>query len=363
MAILMTAKGLRYRSMKKADVESLRNWFLMSQRDLPWRGNASPYAVWVSEVMLQQTQVAVVIPYFERWMQQFPTIAHLAEASLDEVIKAWEGLGYYSRARHLYAGAKQVLAEFGGHLPYEEHLLSKIKGLGPYTVGAIRAFAFRQKAAAVDGNVLRVMSRYDCIEDEITKTKTVQAIRRRVEQVLPDKDPWVISEALIELGATLCGRKPNCLVCPLKNGCTAFAKGVADSLPKKSVKTVITKLYRAVPVLICQDYLLVRRGQEGEIMNDLHEFPWIETCEKGYSLEQLCAHLKNQWQIEPNSGHPLESVRYNFTRYDVKLFPYLLNCSHRIDISGYQWKSFKEVESLAFSSGHRRIYQQLLYLL
>lgn len=348
--------------MSSFDVENLRKWFLVEQRDLPWRQNASPYAVWVSEVMLQQTQVAVVIPYFERWMKQFPTVAHLAEAPLDEIIKAWEGLGYYSRARNLHAGAKQVVAEFAGHLPSEEAKLKTIKGLGPYTVGAIRAFAFRQRAAAVDGNVLRVLSRYDLVQEDIAKPKTIQGLRLRAEQILPQHEPWVVAEALIELGATVCGRKPKCHACPLNRSCKAHAHGMSTSLPVKSGKVKTTPLFRAVAVLLSGGRCLVRRGEKGEIMSDLHEFPYFETDADGWSATRLQKMVGKEFGLQTELVSELDIVRHGFTRFDCRLSPVVFRCEEPLDVSGYRWVSFAEIDTLAFSSGHRRVCQSIRLL-
>ena len=184
------------------DFYPLKKWFLIEQRDLPWRKINDPYAIWISEIMLQQTQVAVVIPYYLKWMQRFPTIQALAEAESDEVIKMWEGLGYYSRARNLHAGARYLIEFFGGILPNNESDLAKIKGLGPYTIGALLSFAFHQKKAAVDGNVMRVMARCYELDDDIAKSKTQKKIRHLVEEILPEDESWIVNEALIELGAT-----------------------------------------------------------------------------------------------------------------------------------------------------------------
>src|ERR1700722_10190653 len=179
------------------DIDSLKDWFVREKRDLPWRENPSPYAVWISEVMLQQTQASVVIPYFERWMARFPTVAVLAEASQGEVIKMWEGLGYYSRVRHLHQAAKDLMYRYAGDLPRTREGLEGIKGIGPYTRGAILSFAFHQKAAAVDGNVLRVLARYFAIEEEIEKAK--KSITELTESILPEEEPWIVMEGLIEL--------------------------------------------------------------------------------------------------------------------------------------------------------------------
>jgi A/G-specific adenine glycosylase len=183
--------------MQTCEVEKLRSWFLSQRRDLPWRENTTPYAVWVSEIMLQQTQVAVVIPYFQRWMDKFPTICSLAAASIEEVIKEWEGLGYYARARNLHAGAQYVVKNHAGELPETEAELRKIKGLGDYTIGAIRSFAFNHKAATVDGNVLRVLARYYGISDDISKMKSVKKFQGLAQSLLPEIEPWIISESLM----------------------------------------------------------------------------------------------------------------------------------------------------------------------
>ena len=158
------------------EIGKLKKWFLSNRRPLPWRENPSPYEVWVSEVMLQQTQVGVVIPYFKRWMQTFPTISTLARAPIEQVIKLWEGLGYYSRARNLHAGARYLLEFHGAELPDDPVALSRVKGVGPYTRGAILSFAFKQRAAAVDGNVLRVMARLLGIEEEVDKGEVKRQI-------------------------------------------------------------------------------------------------------------------------------------------------------------------------------------------
>jgi len=178
------------------EIQALKRWFLEVQRDFPWREDPSPYRVWVSEVMLQQTRAEVVVPYFERWMARFPTVEVLAEAPLDEVIKLWEGLGYYSRARNLHQGAQQIVRDYGGKLPNSADKLKKIKGIGPYTVGAILSFAFHQKVPAVDGNVLRVMSRYQRIEEDIAKQKTVKMIGQRVAEILPEKEPRIVIDLI-----------------------------------------------------------------------------------------------------------------------------------------------------------------------
>lgn len=351
--------------MKKStelfDSQSLIRWFLREKRDLPWRQvpAPSPYAVWVSEVMLQQTQVAVVIPYFERWMTKFPTIQDLARASVEDVIKVWEGLGYYSRARNLHEGARYVVEYFGGRLPEDPVALAKIKGLGPYTVGAICSFAFHQKTPAVDGNVLRVLSRYFMISDDISKPKTVGMIRKLAADILPDDQSWVVNEGLIELGATLCGRKPACQECPLRTTCKGYAQGVAGELPVKSAKYQSEALYRTVAVLRCEGRYLVRQCPAGEIMSGLYEFPYFETRPEGISRRALIKNIRDGFKVAAKFAGELPEVKHSFTRYRVTLTPCRLECDRIEDVAGFQWIASDRLSAIPFSSGHKRILEHL----
>jgi len=341
------------------DISRLKSWFAEKKRDLPWRQIASPYAVWISEVMLQQTQVSVVIPYFLDWMKRFPTPYHLAKASLDEVIKTWEGLGYYSRARHIHEAAKELVERFNGQLPSEEKELRKIKGLGPYTVGAILGFAFHQKKAAVDGNVIRVLSRYFGIEEDISKGATVHQLRQLAEALLPDEEPWIISEALIELGATVCQRKARCDECPLQESCVSFNERSVDRIPYNSKKVKNEFLYRSVAVIACRSSFLVKRGKKGAIMSDLYEFPYFEISKGEFSSKQLEAKIAENYALEVMQKKILMQVSHSFTRYQVQLYPILFSCCELKEIEGLDWFTHVSLKKLAFSSGHRRILQQL----
>lgn len=341
--------------MKKLDLQKLKQWFMAERRNLPWREDPSAYAVWVSEVMLQQTRVSVVISYFERWMQLFPTIHALAEAPIADVIKAWEGLGYYSRARNLHAGARQIMDHFGGCLPSGEEELKKIKGLGAYTIGAIQAFAFQQRAAAVDGNVLRVMSRYAGIAEDISKSKTVGSIRKQVLDFLPSQEPWIIAEALIELGATLCSRTPKCLSCPLQGGCTAYAEGKVHLLPVKAKKTATIRLYRAVFVVIAEGFCLVKRGKKGKIMEDLYEFPYVESEGPISSFAAFIDKQEEAWGARLVFQKSFEEITHAFTKYQATLFPALFYAEQIFSAEEHTWLPFAELKKHPFSSGHRQI--------
>lgn len=345
--------------MKELDIFSLKTWFMSEKRDLPWRVTNHPYAVWISEVMLQQTQVAVVIPYFLNWMNRFPTIHDLAQASLDDVIKVWEGLGYYSRARHLHAAANYLVEHFNGELPNQEEELKKIKGLGPYTIGAILSFAFHQKKGAVDGNVIRVLTRYFGIKDDISKPTTVKQLRLLIETLLPDHEPWIINEALIELGATVCQRKSRCHICPIKSSCVSFKDAEVENIPFNSKKIKIEQLYRSVAVIQCDSHLLVKRGQKGAIMSDLYEFPYFEETKERFSSTNLRSKVAKYFALNVVEQEVLKEVKQGFTRYQAHLYPILFSCQQLQEIEGYVWLSYQKLKQLAFSSGHRRIFQQI----
>nr|WP_213156898.1 A/G-specific adenine glycosylase [Parachlamydia sp. AcF125] len=334
---------------------SLRRWFLEYKRDLPWRNRMDPYAIWVSEVMLQQTQVSVVIPYFERWMTLFPTIGALAEASLDRVIKAWEGLGYYSRARHLHEAAQFVLLHWNGQLPEQEEELKKIKGLGPYTRGAILSFAFHQKSAAVDGNVMRVLTRYFNLSDDVSKPKTVQMLRQLVLSILPDEGHWVINEALIELGATVCKKKAECQKCPLQSSCLAYRHGTVAERPVKSSKIQVIKLFRAVPIIQYEKKLLVKRGEKGKIMGDLYEFPYFEVNKEGIQIQEFKDKIYGSLKLSVKHQASIKMITHGFTKYHVTLFPEVFQSLVEPKVEGYEWLEIVELKKLAFSSGHRKI--------
>jgi len=302
-------------------MKELHDWFQENKRDFPWRVERTPYRVWISEVMLQQTRAAVVIPYFLRWMALFPNVKSLAEASLESVIKAWEGLGYYSRARNLHAAAKQISEQFCGEFPFDRKELETIRGLGPYTIGAILSFGFRKRAAAVDGNTTRVLSRYFCVEENVCKQATKRKIQELAENLLDEKEPWVTAEALIELGATICTPKPRCPDCPLQSNCSAYRQCKAALLPIKNQEPETVVLFRAVAIIESEGKILLRKGSPGQVMADLYEFPYFEMGDEKWGLRKLMREIKKNWGITVENCEKLTEVQHTFTRYKAHLFP------------------------------------------
>ena len=335
---------------------SLEKWFLANKRSFPWRDNPTPYQVWISEVMLQQTRASVVIAYFERWMEQFPTIGTLGAAHIDQVIKAWEGLGYYSRARNLHAAAQIIVRDHAGELPSCQEKLSALPGLGPYTVGAIMSFGFHQKSVAIDGNVARVITRLAWIDEAIHKTSAKRSIEAAALELLHPETPWISMEALIELGATICLPTPICDQCPLQSRCKAFARGLPTALPLKAVAPKIERINRGVAIIESCGHVLVRKNSEHGLMKDLWEFPYFDKILTQFGLRK---HLQQMLGISPQFVNRMERIEHSFTRFIATLFPYRFELPSMQDFDGFHWIRLDELQALPFSSGHRKLVKRL----
>lgn len=252
-------------------------WFDHHARDLPWRHDRTGYRVWVSEVMLQQTRVSTVIPYYDRFLTAFPTLGELAAADIARVLSLWSGLGYYRRARGLHEGARDVAARFGGELPATVEGLRSIKGIGPYTAGAIASLAFGVRAPIVDGNVIRVLSRLYAITDDARQARVQKQIWALAEALLPAERPGAFNEAMMELGATVClPRDPLCLVCPLSSMCAARRRGIERSLPLLAPPKAPTLVHAAALVARRPGEVLLGRRRPDALFGGLWEPPTVE---------------------------------------------------------------------------------------
>jgi A/G-specific adenine glycosylase len=302
----------------EANVADLLAWYDRHRRVLPWRAKAGerpdPYRVWASEIMLQQTTVAAVKPYYERFMARFPTVKALAEAPSEEVMQAWAGLGYYSRARNLHACAKTVMENHRGRFPDTEEGLRALSGIGAYTAGAVAAIAFDRPAAAVDGNVERVMSRLFAIEDELPGARPL--IRERVLALLPHARPGDFAQALMDLGATICTpRNPACGLCPWREPCRARIAGTQESFPRKAPKRAGITRYGAAFVLAREDGAILLRTRPAKgLLGGMAEVPTSE-WRPDYELDGAAqdAPLALRWT------QLAEPVRHVFTHFPLEL--------------------------------------------
>jgi A/G-specific adenine glycosylase len=269
-------------------------WYLQNKRDLPWRNTTDPYPIWLSEIMLQQTRVAQGLPYFLKFIDQFPTVFDLANASEEMVLKNWQGLGYYSRARNLHATAKEIAFDRDGKFPATYLELLKLKGVGNYTAAAIASFAYNEVVPVVDGNVYRVLARYFDIATNIASSGAQKQFFELAQELISKKNPALFNQAIMEFGALQCVPKnPNCSVCIFNESCAALQKKKVNQLPVKLKKTKVTKRYLNYIVVSDEnENTIIQQRTEKGIWQNLYEFPVIES-EKEESFETIASQLHN----------------------------------------------------------------------
>jgi A/G-specific adenine glycosylase len=268
--------------------KKLKSWYLKNHRPLPWRATRDPYRIWLSEIILQQTRVAQGMPYYERFLENFPTIFDLAAADERDVLRLWQGLGYYSRARNMHFTARQVVAEYGGIFPDSSALLAKLKGLGHYTAAAIASFAFGERVAAIDGNVYRVMSRIFGIQSDILSNEGKKEFAAVAGMLVPADDPATYNQAMIEFGALQCVPvSPDCMFCPFQDICFAFEHQMQAQLPVKTKKAKVQQRFFNY-VVICQGDRFAMRERAGkDIWKGLYDFWFFESSEPADSPEDF----------------------------------------------------------------------------
>ena len=305
----------------RAMAAPLLAWYDENKRDLPWRGDhPDPYQVWVSEIMLQQTRVAAVMPYYRAWMEELPTVEALAAADEERLMKLWQGLGYYSRARNLQRAARMIMENFGGRFPESRSDLLSLPGVGEYTAGAVASIAFGRQVPAVDGNVLRVAARVADIREDIMDTKVRASFQALMEAAMPADRPGIFNQALMELGATVClpNGAPLCQRCPAKGFCAALAQGRVGELPVKTPKKARRVEKRAVWLIFWENRVALRRRPDKGLLAGLWEFPnelgdgplppdWgIGACSEEYGGQAKHIFTHIEWRMAALAGERLE---------------------------------------------------------
>jgi A/G-specific adenine glycosylase len=287
----------------------LTSWYSANKRSLPWRETQNPYFIWLSEIILQQTQVKQGLPYYEAFITKFPTVFHLAKASESDVLKLWQGLGYYSRARNLHFTAKYIVDTCNGEFPNTFQELLKLKGVGDYTASAIASICFGEVTAVVDGNVYRVLARYFGIETPINNTQGIKEFKTLAQELIDTKDPATFNQAIMEFGATQCRPKnPDCMFCPFQDACIAYNKGKVDVLPVKLKKLKVKQRYFNFLVFLSEDQQTVLEKREGKgIWQNLYQFPLIET-DRNIGYNDFLKLIKEESFLE---GKTFELHQYN----------------------------------------------------
>lgn len=320
-------------------------WYDQHARTLPWRGIHDPYRTWVSETMLQQTRVETVIGYYERFLKRFPTVADLAAAPEDDVLKMWEGLGYYSRARNLHKGAKQIMTDFGGTIPSTVDELRRISGIGPYTAGAIASIAFDQPVPAVDGNVIRVVSRLRGIRENVGTPSVRRVLEGEAAALVPAARPGDFNQAVMDLGATICTPgTPSCERCPLQGECDAFAAGDAEDLPVLPRKNPPKVLDYAVCLIFSGDRVLMRQRTE-TMLHGLWVFPMVEGKP---TTRQLPVAVKKLTKLSATDVQSAGEAKHVFTHQIWQMQLYTMNVPESANAPvGYSFIPVAEMSALA----------------
>lgn len=348
-------------------------WYDTHRRDLPWRKSQDPYHIWVSEIMLQQTRVDTVIPYFHRFIEQFPTIDALAEAPEEEVLKCWEGLGYYSRARNLHAAVKEVKENYGSQVPDQREDILKLKGVGPYTAGAVLSIAYGRPEPAVDGNVMRVLSRFLLITEDIMKVRTRTMMEEQIREMIPALRAGDFNQALMELGALVCTpRAPQCLICPVMSRCQARLEGLEEELPVRTRAKPPKPVYKLAAFIEGtgdkQGQFLIRKRPETGLLASMWELPHYDCGQLPF--EASATHgdwLANKLMVEGiKAEHPLWTMDAEHTFSHLKWFMKVYRLSgapltaQSLPHDQYRWIESSEIAEYAFPTVFNKIMSEVL---
>ncbi len=352
-------------AVQRTVLESLLPWFLQNARDLPWRRNRTPYRVWISEIMLQQTRVDQVIPYYRRWMKAFPSWSALASAPQSDVLKLWEGLGYYSRARNLHAAAQTVVEVYGGKAPATTAELKKLPGIGSYTAAAIASLAFNVDAAVVDGNVIRVLSRLFAFGGDTKSAAGKKQMQAWADALLVKGRAGAFNEAMMELGALVClPKSPKCPACPMRSVCAAFAKGAPVKFPMTKKKGKVPHIIVGAAVTMNRkgEVLIAQRKQD-DMLGGLWEFPGgkqesdetIEECIARELYEELC--------IKTVVGEHVITVDHAYSHFTMTMHVYrakiISGRPRTIHCADYAWVQIPNLGRFAWSKADLHVVDKL----
>jgi A/G-specific adenine glycosylase len=322
--------------------QPLLAWYYQNARTLPWRDNPMPYYVWISEIMLQQTRVEAVKPYFQRFIESLPDIQSLATVDDEKLMKLWEGLGYYNRARNLKKAAQIVMEQYNGELPADYEELCSLPGIGPYTAGAVASIAFHISVPAVDGNVLRVISRVLGSKQNISDLKVKREMEQQLLAVLPD-DVSSFNQALMELGAVICipNGAPKCAECPLNHICIAHKKGIELEIPVKLKKKASKVESLTVFIVKYQDKIAIQKRTQKGVLNDMWQLP---NCSEILSTKQVEQQIK-EWGIVPLSIRSKTKAKHIFTHIEWHMTAYFIETYQVDNNTQFEWVSVEELEN------------------
>lgn len=342
----------------------LIRWYQSHHRNLPWRSTRDPYRIWISETMLQQTRVETVIPYYLRFLKRFPSVRQLASARLSSVLKVWEGLGYYARARHLHRAARIIQRQYRGGLPTDYDLLRQIPGVGDYTAAAIASLAFDRPTPVLDGNVRRVLARWIALREDPRSRAGEMLLRAAAEKFLARSDPGAWNQAVMELGAIICtARKPRCGACPVPQGCEAFRLGLTTEIPIRRPKGPIPHYQVTAAVIENDGKILITRRPERGLLGGLWEFPGGKQ-EAGESLKKaLRRELQEELGIDVRVGKRICAVDHAYSHFSITL--HVFRCAlisdrpKAIGCAEWKWVRPSQLSRYAFPRADRKVIELL----
>lgn len=334
-------------------------WYKKNARDLPWRQTRDPYKIWISEIMLQQTTVSAVIPFYERWIKVFPTVKDVAKAPYQKILSHWQGLGYYQRARNLQNAAKIIAQEHAGKIPSDFEALRKLPGFGPYTIGAVLSIAYGLRYSIIDANVRRFIMRVMAIIGPADTTQDEQ-IRSFLDHVMPNQEMEFFSQALMEIGALICrSKEPLCLMCPVKSECQAYAQGIQDQIPVPK-KKIFKQIDTVIAVVERGGKLFIQKRPPKGFLADMWEFPGgkVETGED--LITALKRELKEELNVEIISAQPLMLVKHAYTQFKVNLNVFLCQLKEEPKTPlKHKWVAFESLKKYPMPSGTIKIIDRL----
>lgn len=341
--------------------KALLRWYDQNKRNLPWRDCGDSYKVWISEIMLQQTRVDQATPFFLRFINEFPTVFDLAESSQDRLLKTWEGLGYYSRARNLHAAAKEIVARFNGNLPESYTELLELKGIGPYTAAAISSICFNEYRAVVDGNVIRVLSRLYGIEDDTRSSRTLNEIQTFASELLDTERPGDFNQAVMELGATVCSPKhPSCMQCPWKHDCIAHSMVKTESIPYKSPAK--KKPHHRIVIGIIENEskeILISKRPDEKMLGGLWEFPGGKAEKNEFDEDALKRELMEEVGIEVEILGRLPEIKHAYSHFSITMVPFRVRHisgePKNLESSQIRWIKESELRTYPFPRANTKL--------
>lgn len=353
----MTADGAAFHDMRQLR-RRLCAWYVRHHRHLPWRSTSDPYAIWVSEVMLQQTQVHTVIPFYRRFMRRFPEIHILATADLQTVLKCWEGLGYYARARNLHHAAGRVCRQFGGRLPDDWQGMISLPGVGDYIAAAVLSIAYARPYAVVDGNVKRMLARFLAINAPVNQARSAPVFRKAAQNMLDPHRPGVFNQAVMELGALVCRpRQPACSACPLNADCRSFPDDV-DRYPVRTKRVPVPQYRVAIGVVEKNGRLLITRRAQNGLLGGLWEFPGGK-LKSGESAEKACRReIMEETGLAVHIEQHLARIRHAYTHFkivaDVFFCRYASGRVHLNSAEAHRWVTAEQLDAYPFPGANRK---------